>query len=148
MEIFVDSHGLVSWTDAAGALHKARCALGRSGIGDKISEGDGHTPVGRFALRRVMVRGDRVPDVHTALPVSRLSKTDGWCDDPTEPLYNRQISLPSPGSAESLWREDEIYDILVVIGFFHELKGGHAERMSLLRLFLLFRSKSGIRTNI
>ena len=77
MEILVDSHGFASWTDAAGTPHKARCALGRSGIGDKISEGDGHTPIGRFPLRRVMVRGDRVPAVHTALPVSQLSKADG-----------------------------------------------------------------------
>ena len=116
MEILVDSHGFASWTDAAGTPHKARCALGRSGIGDKISEGDGHTPIGRFPLRRVMVRGDRVPAVHTALPVSQLSKADGWCDDPASADYNKPVTLPHPARHEELWRDDAVYDVIVEIG--------------------------------
>ncbi|MBC8269640.1 MAG: L,D-transpeptidase family protein [Rhodospirillaceae bacterium] len=116
MEIFIDSHGFASWTDAAGASHKVRCALGRNGIGDKISEGDGHTPVGRFALRRVMVRSDRIPEVGTALPVSQLSKTDGWCDDPASADYNKPVTLPHPARHEELWRDDAVYDLIVEIG--------------------------------
>lgn len=117
MEILVNSHGFVSWTDAAGAPHKVRCALGRSGIGDKVSEGDGYTPVGRFSLRRVMARGDRGLAVNTALPISHLSKTDGWCDDPASTDYNKPITLPHPARHEDLWRADHVYDVIIEIGY-------------------------------
>jgi L,D-peptidoglycan transpeptidase YkuD (ErfK/YbiS/YcfS/YnhG family) len=116
MEIVVDSHGFVTWADAAGIPRTVRCAVGRNGIGDKISEGDGYTPVGRFALRRVMVRSDRISDLHTALPVSPLSKTDGWCDDPASADYNKPVTLPHPARHEELWRDDGVYDVIVEIG--------------------------------
>jgi L,D-peptidoglycan transpeptidase YkuD (ErfK/YbiS/YcfS/YnhG family) len=117
MKILVDSLGFVSWTDAAGALHTVRCALGRSGVGDKASEGDGYTPVGYFTLRSVMVRGDRCPVVHTALPILYLSKTDGWCDDPASTDYNKLITLPHPARHEKLWRTDHVYDVIIEIGY-------------------------------
>ena len=41
---------------------------------------------------------------------------NGWCDDPADPAYNRPVILPYPASAEAMWREDEIYDIVVVLG--------------------------------
>ena len=34
-----------------------------------------------------------------------------------EAHYNRQVSLPHPTSAESLWLESHVYDIVVVIEF-------------------------------
>ncbi|HEY5346811.1 MAG TPA: hypothetical protein VIJ72_01360, partial [Rhizomicrobium sp.] len=41
----------------------------------------------------------------------------GWCDAPGDPSYNRPVRLPYPASAEQLWREDHVYDIIVVLGF-------------------------------
>ena len=41
---------------------------------------------------------------------------DGWCDDPTHADYNRPVKLPHPASCESLWRDDDLYDIVIVIG--------------------------------
>jgi len=46
-----------------------------------------------------------------------LRPDDGWCDAPFHPSYNRFIRHPFSASAERLWREDGIYDIIVVIDF-------------------------------
>lgn len=95
----------------------ARCAIGRGGIGKKQREGDGITPIGLFAIRRVLYRPDRVTPPQTRLPVSALRPDDGWCDAPGDPNYNRPVKLPYPVSAESLWREDGLYDVVAVLGF-------------------------------
>lgn len=47
----------------------------------------------------------------------RLRRTDGWCDTPSDRNYNRFVSLPYPKSAERLWREDAVYDIIIVLGY-------------------------------
>lgn len=93
-----------------------RCALGRSGVRVDKTEGDGATPAGRFPLRRVAYRADRLPPPATALPVAPLSRNDGWCDDPGAPQYNRPVRLPFAGSHEALWRRDRLYDVIVVLG--------------------------------
>ena len=79
-------------------------------------EGDGATPVGRFPLRRVLYRPDRGPAPDTALPVAPIGPDDGWCDDPRDPAYNRPVTLPHKGRHERLWRDDGLYDIIVVLG--------------------------------
>ena len=49
--------------------------------------------------------------------MSPLAPSDGWVDDPADANYNRLVSLPYPASAEQMWREDDLYDALVVIGY-------------------------------
>lgn len=92
------------------------CALGRAGIRVDKREGDGATPTGIYPLRRVFYRPDRGPRPETGLPVEALAPADGWCDAPGDPAYNRHVVLPYGASAERLWREDHLYDIVVVIG--------------------------------
>ena len=92
------------------------CALGRSGVSPEKREGDGATPIGAFALRRVLYRPDRVDRPDTALPVAEHQENDGWCDDPDDARYNQPVTLPYPASAEHMWREDPLYDIVVVLG--------------------------------
>jgi L,D-peptidoglycan transpeptidase YkuD (ErfK/YbiS/YcfS/YnhG family) len=97
---------------------KARCALGPEGViapGLK-REGDGATPLGEYPLRGVLYRPDRGGPPATALPCRALSEHDAWCDAPEDPAYNRPVTLPYPASAERLWREDDVYDLIVVIG--------------------------------
>lgn len=94
-----------------------RCALGRGGVveaGAK-TEGDGASPLGRWPLRRVLYRADRLDAPETALPVRALRPDDGWCDAPDDNAYNRPVRLPYPASAEILMREDGLYDIIVVL---------------------------------
>jgi L,D-peptidoglycan transpeptidase YkuD (ErfK/YbiS/YcfS/YnhG family) len=92
------------------------CALGRSGIGVLKREGDGMTPRGRFAVRHVLYRlGSRRP--RTQLELRTIHRNDGWCDSPSDRNYNRLVRMPYPASAERLWRADELYDIVVVLGY-------------------------------
>ena len=93
-----------------------RCALGRSGIRVDKREGDGSTPVGVFAFRRLLYRADRLNAPLTKLPQHKISQCDGWCDWPSDANYNRLVQLPYPVSAENLWREDNVYDLIFVIG--------------------------------
>ncbi len=93
-----------------------RCAIGRSGVSSAKREGDGATPAGIFPLRRVVYRADRMAQPETRLPVRAMASADGWCDDPSHADYNRAVSLPHAASCEPLWREDALYDLLVVLG--------------------------------
>ena len=45
-----------------------------------------------------------------------ITQEDGWCDDVQDVRYNRYISLPYVGSHEKLWREDHVYDLILVVG--------------------------------
>lgn len=94
-----------------------RAAIGRGGIRADKREGDGATPVGLLPLREILFRPDRLARPTCAVPVTRLAPDDGWCDDPASPAYNRQVRLPINASAEALWREDNAYDIIGVLGW-------------------------------
>jgi len=97
---------------------ETRCGLGRSGVlaaGDK-REGDGASPIGIWPIRRVLFRPDRITALETRIDTAPLDPSDGWCDAPQDPAYNRPVRLPYPASAENLWREDEVYDLIVILG--------------------------------
>ena len=107
------SHGEVVWDG-----HKVRCALGSGGVKPAAEkrEGDGASPGGLWPLRRVLYRPDKGPEPRTGLPIEPIHRHDGWCDDPMDPLYNRPVNLPYPARTERLWRDDDLYDLLVVLG--------------------------------
>ena len=94
-----------------------RVALGRGGVRAEKCEGDGTTPVGLLVLRRVLYRADRGAAPVCAVPVRPILPRDGWCDDPADAAYNRPVRLPIDASAEPLWRDDAIYDIIGVLGW-------------------------------
>ncbi|MFC7395873.1 L,D-transpeptidase [Chelatococcus sp. GCM10030263] len=93
------------------------CALGRAGIGWDKRESDGRTPRGQFRLGRLHYRADRGPRPATLLPVRATRPRDGWCDDPRDWRYNRHVLLPCGASAETMWRDDHLYDIVVEISW-------------------------------
>lgn len=97
------------------------CAVGRAGVaprGEK-REGDGRTPSGEFALRGLFYRPDKIQKA--LLPErwkpTALQPDDGWCDDPKDAHYNRPVKLPFAPSHEDLWREDDVYDLIVPLGY-------------------------------
>ena len=96
---------------------RMRCAVGRAGIARDKREGDHATPGGAFLMRRVLYRPDREAPPATALPVQPLDPADGWCDAPDDPAYNRAVRLPWRARAETLWRPDHLYDLVVPLGY-------------------------------
>lgn len=98
----------------AGALWR-RCALGRSGVVSAKCEGDGGTPRGILRPLALLYRADRGPRPASTLPTSVIRPDSGWCDDPTDRRYNCPVRLPYAGRHERLWRDDRLYDILVVL---------------------------------
>lgn len=92
------------------------CAVGRGGIRRDKREGDGATPIGRWPLRRIWFRPDRVAAPRCVIAPEALSPDAGWCDDPDDPLYNRAVTLPHAGRHEVLWRDDAVYDLIAVLG--------------------------------
>lgn len=110
----------LTWSDGRLELpgRAAPCALGRGGVieAEAKREGDGKTPLGRWPLRRVLYRPDRGSAPQTALPVAALAPDDGWCDAPGDLAYNQPVRLPYPASAERMWRDDGLYDLVCVLG--------------------------------
>jgi L,D-peptidoglycan transpeptidase YkuD (ErfK/YbiS/YcfS/YnhG family) len=94
-----------------------RCALGKGGITTTKREGDGATPVGIFALRKLWFRADRGIRPVCGLPMQAAQRSDGWCDATGHRRYNRPVTLPFGPSHERLWRADHVYDVIIEIGW-------------------------------
>ena len=94
------------------------CVLGSTGVVDAAAkrEGDGASPAGVWPLRFVYYRPDRVAPPLTGLEKRALPPDLGWSDAPPDDDYNRPVRLPHDASAEALWREDHVYDLIVVLG--------------------------------
>ena len=91
------------------------CALGPNGQTLFKKEGDGKTPQGTWHPLFLYYRPDRVKRPQTGLPIKPIQTHFGWCDAVGDRNYNRPIKKPYPTSAESLWREDSAYDLIVVL---------------------------------
>lgn len=112
MDLLVEPTGWARW-----GAHRLRCALGKGGVRATKREGDGATPAGAFVMRRLLYRADRGAAPTARLPTAPIAADDGWCDDPTDAAYNRAVKLPYRARAERLWRDDRLYDLLVVLGY-------------------------------
>ncbi len=92
------------------------CVFGRDGITDDKIEGDWKTPIGTFPIRKIYYRKDKIPNLEAQIECIPLSPDDAWCDDIKKEEYNTFIKLPFEGSYENLWRDDDMYDIIIVLG--------------------------------
>ena len=88
--IIINKSGFLKYRD-----HKFKCALGKAGIGIKKTEGDNITPKGNFKIIKVYYRKDKIKKVHTKLRLIQIKKKMGWCTDPNNKDYNKQIKLPT-----------------------------------------------------
>lgn len=92
-------------------------AIGRSGIRAMKREGDGATPMRVMRLLYVMYHADKNRRPLTALSLTAMSPSDGWCDAVGDRNYNRAVTLPYPASTEKLERKDDLYDVVVVLDY-------------------------------
>ena len=110
--IIINKSGHLKYKD-----HKYKCALGKSGIGNKKTEGDNITPRGVFNIVKIYYRKDRIKGLFSKFKLIEVTKRMGWCDDPKSKKYNQLIKLPSKFSHEKLYRKDNMYDLVLPLDF-------------------------------
>ncbi len=98
-----------------GETHAASFGKGGWCDADAKREGDGKTPLGLWSIRAALIRPDRLLAPQTRLPWRFIRQWDGWSDGVDDPAYNRPVTIPHPHSHEALWREDDAYDIILVL---------------------------------
>ena len=96
---------------------KFRCALGKAGIKNKEKEGDNITPRGIFEITKILYRADKIKKIKAFIRPIKIKKNMGWCDDSKSDYYNQQIKLPNKFGHERLYRNDNLYDIILVLNY-------------------------------
>ncbi len=103
-----------------GELHhknkKYKCALGKNGIKKNKKEGDGCTPAGVFSLGPLYYREDRIKRIDSCFKAIPIKKNMFWSDCPESDHYNQLLRFKDI-SYESLYKEDNTYDIVLVINY-------------------------------
>ena len=110
--IIINKSGDLKYTDI-----KFKCALGKSGIEKKRIEGDNITPKGTFKIIKIYYRKDRIKKINSTFKLVEIKKNMGWCDDPKSERYNQLIKLPSKYGHEKFFRNDRIYDLILVLDY-------------------------------
>jgi L,D-peptidoglycan transpeptidase YkuD (ErfK/YbiS/YcfS/YnhG family) len=96
---------------------KFKCSLGKAGIRKKRKEGDNITPRGKYKIVTIYYRSDRIKKISSKLKLIKIKKNMGWCDDPNNKNYNQLIKIPSKYSYERLFRNENIYDLIIVLNY-------------------------------
>lgn len=99
--------------ETGGAVHP--CVLGRGGISVRKREGDGATPAGPMRVIGGYRNPKRFRLRYECAQLLPASPALGWCDAPQAASYNRPVRLPARSRAESMLREDRLYDICLVL---------------------------------
>ena len=96
------------------------CAIGKNGVTNNKVEGDGCTPSGIYNFTKIYFRADKIKKISFQIESSVINPDDGWCDDTNSSYYNQFIKFPFNLSAEKLFRDDDLYDIVCVINYYTE----------------------------
>ena len=97
--------------------YKFKCSIGKSGIKKNKKEGDCATPRGIFSLGKFYYRPDRIKKVSTNLHYKIIKKNMGWCNDPKNIKYNKEVNSKKIKNSEKLFRKDYKYDAFIVINY-------------------------------
>lgn len=97
---------------------KIDCFFGKGGVTPEKDkrEGDSKSPLGAYPIRKVYWRADKGPKPQSPFETIAIEENFGWCDEVKDENYNKFVLHPYPASAEKLWRDDDLYDIIVVLG--------------------------------
>ena len=91
------------------------CSIGRSGLSDRKSEGDGATPRGIHVITGLLYRPDRI--AHPTDWACPIRPSNLWSDDPRHEDYNLMVRAPYGHSHERLRRADPLYDVILLTGW-------------------------------
>ena len=94
-----------------------KCSIGKNGIKSKKKEGDKCTPKGVFSLGKLYYRADKVKKPTTKISTKIIKKNMGWCDDVTSKFYNKEMKINKNIKHEKLYRNDNVYDYLIIINY-------------------------------
>ena len=94
-----------------------KCCVGVNGLNKKKIEGDKSTPVGIFKLGTLYYRPDKVSKPKTKLKSKKINKYMGWCNDPSNKKYNKEIILSKNIKSEKLYRKDYKYNYFILIKY-------------------------------
>ena len=112
LETIIQPDGvLIQWHNQ---LFKA--AIGKNGViaaDDKI-EGDLKTPIGHYRVTHGYYRPDKMDCPKSIIPFTAIEPNFGWCDEPSHEFYNQFVIKPFEPSHENLWRDDDVYDVILV----------------------------------
>ena len=97
--------------------YKVKCSIGKRGIGRKTKEGDLITPKGKYTIKYILYRKDRVKKIQSKIKTIVIRNNMGWCDDPKSKNYNKLIKLPSAFGYEKLFKKENVYDIILVLNY-------------------------------
>ena len=97
--------------------YKFKCTIGKSGVKKNKKEGDNATPKGIFSLGKFYYRPDRIRKVSTNLSCKKIKKNMGWCDDPNNIKYNKEVNRIKVKNSEKIFRKDHKYDAFIVINY-------------------------------
>ena len=73
--------------------YKVKCAIGKRGISSSKKEGDLTSPRGKFKIKGLFYRKDRIKKLKTKLKKIPIMKNMGWCDDPKSKQYNKLLNF-------------------------------------------------------
>ena len=93
-----------------------RCSIGKNGIKRKKIEGDECSPEGTFCIGDLYFRSDRVKNFKTKKKLIPIGEEMYWSDNPESIHYNKLTDFID-GSSEKLFRNDSIYDLLLVVKY-------------------------------
>lgn len=93
------------------------CFIGREGLTEDKSEGDFKTPIGIFPIRKIYFRKDKIEKFKCFYNLEEITPDMGWCDDSNSDDYNKLITLPNNFHHEKMYRDDNLYNIVVVLGY-------------------------------
>ena len=96
---------------------KIKCFVGKNGIGIKQKEGDYVTPKGVFKVLKIFYRPDKFESIKSGIPVFKIKKKYKWCTDPKNINYNCLIINKVNCIHENLFRNDDLYDLIIVLSY-------------------------------
>ena len=122
---------------------KFKCCIGKNGLKKDKIEGDKATPIGIFKINKLYYRADRVEKPITNLNTKIIKKNMGWCNDPKNKFYNKEIKIKKFIKHEKLFRKDNKYDYFIVINYNQTKPIPYKGSAIFLHLTKTYRSTAG-----